>query len=314
MDYKEILFDEASHTYFDNTDRKYISVTTLLGQYKPKYDTDFWSMYTALKNLNYKVKPYPEEQSIMIAGRKVKLDVLKKDPAYSAYQDKTKAEWRITTAEACEKGSIKHNHLEDNINISKVSREGVDTSNAVINPFRKATINNINDLDKTDLLLTYPSIYNRFSYYIERGASIFAEKKVHLEEYGVAGMIDVPIIKGLNFCIDDWKTNKDEMQWYAGYYKKEKIGGKWVKTNTFVVTDERMLGPVSHLANSTLNHYALQLSMYAYILEVWGYKLVDNGLNLIHLRDGYPPKIIPVPYLKKEVQAILEDYKEKRAA
>lgn len=311
MDYKEILFDEASHTYFDNTAKRYTSVTTLLGKYKPKYDTDFWSMYTALKNLHYKVRPYPEERKIMVSGVKYTLEQLKLDKSFSAYQKKTEAEWEITKEEACEKGTLKHNHLEDNINASRVNSDVV--NNLVINPnpFRnKGDIKSIHDLDKTDLAETYPDIYTRFSKYIQMGASIFAEKRVHLVDYGIAGMIDVPIIKDLNFCIDDWKTNKDEMQWLAGYYKKELIGGKWIKGNTFVSTGERMLYPISHLENSTLNHYALQLSMYAYILEQWGYKLVENGLHLIHIRDNVKPKLIKLPYLKKEIQTILEHHKQ----
>lgn len=45
--------------------------------------------------------------------------------------------------------------------------------------------------------------------------------------------------------------------------------------------------------------YALQLSLYAYIMECWGYELVDKGLEKsIHIRPSAEPKLIRIPYLK----------------
>lgn len=310
--YKEILFNEELHEYTNDKNEKYISVTTLIGKYAAKYDTEFWSMYTALKDRHYRVKPYPEKQEIMVAGQMYKLKDLQRDKNFRTFQDLTKAQWAATTAEACIKGSSTHNFLEDNINTSK----GDSTGSTNINIQPRLLGNNFpiiatsHDLAKTDIAQRYPYIYNRLLGYIERGCSIYAEKRVHLDEYKVAGMIDVPIFKDQGFCILDWKTNKDEIQPLAGYYKKEKIGGQWVKTDVFVSTGEKMLYPIAHLEASTYNKYALQLSIYAYILECWGFKLFNNGLEIIHIRDNREPQVIKMPYLKKEVQLILEHYKE----
>ena len=76
-----------------------------------------------------------------------------------------------------------------------------------------------------------------------------------------------------------------------------------------------MLSPISHIEDCNYWHYALQLSLYAWMLEEQGYELIEDGLEIEHLEtepttDGY--KIIgntvyPVPYLKKEIEAILKN-------
>lgn len=31
-------------------------------------------------------------------------------------------------------------------------------------------------------------------------------------------------------------------------------------------------------------------------MECWGYELVDKGLEIIHIRNGYEPRFIKIPY------------------
>jgi len=309
MQYKEIKFDEKLHEYTNEKNTKYISVTTLIGKYAEEFDTDYWSMYTALKDRHYKVKAEYEKGVIIVAGVAYKLKDLKKDKTFATYQNLTIATWAANTADACMKGSATHNFLEDNINKSKGDYKG--STNASIQPVLGLGHNVIattHDLDVTEIGSKFPYIYNRLKSYIERGCSIYAEKKVHLDDFKLAGMIDVPIFKGNKFCILDWKTNKDEFLTVAGYYKKENIGGKWIKGDKFIATGKTMLYPLHHVPCCNFYKYAMQLSTYAYILECWGYELVEGGLEIIHIRDNHEPKVIKIPYLKKEVEAMLQDY------
>lgn len=37
-----LFFDEPSHKYTDNLGNEYVSTTTLLHNYKPKFDKEYW--------------------------------------------------------------------------------------------------------------------------------------------------------------------------------------------------------------------------------------------------------------------------------
>jgi hypothetical protein len=59
-----------------------------------------------------------------------------------------------------------------------------------------------------------------------------------------------------------------------------------------------MLDPVSHLNDCNYNHYRLQISVYAWMLEQAGYKV--RGTRFTHLNNPYI-----FNYMKDEVEAIL---------
>lgn len=308
---EEILFDEPQHKYYDREDRSivYTSVTTFLGEFEKKFDNEFWGMYTALKDKGYKVKPQPETNSILIDGKLNKVKSLLKDDLYKHWYAETIAKWKGINAEACLRGNNTHNYLEDTINQSKGMSTG-SADNHLIVPttgVKLKSIETIHDLDNTTLKETYPYIYNRLKGYIERDCVIFAEKRIRLDLARIAGMIDVPIIKrgGNKFCIVDWKTNKEEFKTKAGYYKKIKVGNGWVKSDQFIETNDTLLAPINHLPDCKLYKYALQLSLYAYIMECWGYELVENGLEIIHIRPTAEPKLIKIPYLKDEIEKLM---------
>lgn len=307
---EEILFTEHDHRYFDRVDNTivYKSATQFLGGYEKKYDQEFWAMYTGLKDKGYKVKPEPEKRAIYVNGQLIPIKGLLKDALYKCYYDETIAKWKGINEEACIRGNNTHNYLEDTINQSK-GKVGGKSDNHLISPLSGTlkNIESVNDLDNTDLKEKYPFIYNRLKGYIERDCVIFAEKRVRLDLAQLAGMIDVPIIKrGSNrFCIVDWKTNKDELKTKPGYYKKIKAGGAWVKSDIFVETNDTFAYPIQHIPYCKLYIYALQLSLYAYIMECWGYELVDKGLEIIHIRPTAEPKLIKIPYLKNEIELLI---------
>jgi hypothetical protein len=302
----DINFNEAEHKYYDDNKKIYTSVTTLIGKYTEQFDTDFWSMFTALKNNHYKVKPEPEKQSIYVAGSLFHLSDLKRTPLFAAWQEEVKAKWKSTTIEACERGNIIHNAIESGINESKQDMSAL--SNQHISPIGNRVIKTIHDLDSTNLKRDFLPVYTRLSAYIDKGFSVFAEKRVFLSKYLIAGMIDAPLFIGKRFCILDWKSNKDTIHERAGYYKKEKINNVWVKSDTFILTGKCFNYPLNNLEASKFNTYALQLSLYAFILEQWGYELIEGGLEIIHFPVGNPPRLLKMPYLKNEIQLLLNHH------
>lgn len=310
---QDILFNEKEHKYYDNFGNTYISVTTIIGKYTDTFNPYYWGMFTGLKDNGYdRLKPDNDEKFIIIAGVKYKIEDLHKDTRFKAWYEFTVAKWNVINIEACDRGNATHNELENNINISKGDYSG--GTNGMILPNSGKSNNGFvisteHDLSKTNLEEKYPEVYNRLIGYINRGCSIFAEKRVFLESFRVAGMIDVPIIKGNKFCILDWKTNKDTLHKTSGYYRKQKVNGMWVKTTEWIENGKCFKYPLNNLQCSKFNIYALQLSLYAYILEQWGFILAEGGLEIMHFPLGEKPKLIKIPYLKEEVEIMLNHYK-----
>uniref|UniRef100_A0A6M3K3P2 Putative PD-(D/E)XK nuclease superfamily protein n=1 Tax=viral metagenome TaxID=1070528 RepID=A0A6M3K3P2_9ZZZZ len=115
---------------------------------------------------------------------------------------------------------------------------------------------------------------------------IEAEKIIFSSRLGLAGTVDLllkdpagPVI------ILDWKTNKE--------LKIE---------NPF----ETGLPPIDHLEDSNLNHYALQLSIYQYILEAEDYYPAGQEYRrlIVHLTET-DNRVYSCKYLKDEIENML---------
>lgn len=315
---QELIFTEHDHKYRDETNLVYTSVTTLLEKYKTQFDNDFWSMYTALKDAGYRLRPHPEERKISLGNVKYTLKSLMDQSYYKELQDLTKAQWVVKTTQACIRGNNIHNSIELGINKSR-NDIGATHNDLItyddVNPFKLGkNISTLNDLDASHLGKDFPDIYNILKPMIEQGCTVFSEKRVYLTKYGIAGTIDCPIIKGKYFSILDWKSNAADMHDTPGYYKKEKIDNVWIKTDTWIITEDRFNDPISHIPASKFHTYCLQLSIYAYIMEQWGYILVNNGLAIVHYPLNKEPVYIPVPFLRNEVIALFTDHKRKLSA
>jgi ATP-dependent exoDNAse (exonuclease V) beta subunit len=124
--------------------------------------------------------------------------------------------------------------------------------------------------------------------YQDRLEHLADEFVIGSEEYDIASAIDHLFINTLTggLVLVDYKTNSD-------IHKNEKYAGK-------------MKAPLGHLKDTTLTHYHLQLSIYKYLVEKYAGVKVDE-MFIVYMSeniDNY--EIIDVPYLKKEVELILE--------
>ena len=113
------------------------------------------------------------------------------------------------------------------------------------------------------------------------------------EEYNIASAIDHLFIhkETGKLILADYKTNSD-------LYKNEKYA-------------KNMKVPLSHLKDTTINHYYLQLSIYKYLLEKYTDLKVDKMIIIWFSEKNEKYRIINVPYLENEVKAILENRREK---
>lgn len=127
----------------------------------------------------------------------------------------------------------------------------------------------------------------------------YPELKLWRHDWCIAGRADKPTIETIGKIryahIEDYKTNKilhTQGYWDARHPEPRK-----------------MLAPIDHLDDCEMTHYTLQLSIYQYMLEYFGFKPgIRRIIHFLHPIEGLgtpKPVIHELPYLRKEVEAML---------
>jgi len=200
--------------------------------------------------------------------------------------------WDKSNSVAIEVGSWYHNQREEDLlSCSTIRRLGIDLN--IVKPIEDNGIKVAPDQNLT------PGIY--------------PEHMVFLKSAGICGQADrVEVVQDV-IDIYDYKTNKE--------IKKQSF------TNWEGVS-EKMLHPIDHLDDCNFIHYAIQLSIYLYIMIKHNPNLKPGKIILEHIifkksgvdkygnpvyekdSDGNPivDKVVPyeLPYLKKEVTNIIK--------
>ena len=255
-----MFFNEEEHRYADQFNNVYTPATTFIGRYVPAFQSDYWAKVKADE-------------------RKVSTTVIK-------------AEWKSITDHACAKGTEKHGNIEEGIKQSSKFKDAIKLPKryASNEMFTLQRLLENEGMGKVDLSVfydsigkRYPLIYKTIAHFVNQGYEVYAEVGVFSFQHLISGMIDCLLVKGKEFIILDWKTNKNEIKFSSGYYKKDKRTGEF--TDEWVSKSEFMLYPIDTMSECTGNHYSLQLSLYAYLVELYGFKCV--GLFLAHIRDQY---------------------------
>lgn len=303
-----LVFDEPQHKYTDTLGNGYISTTTILHNYQPKFDKSYW--------------------------------LRKKSKELGISEKKLEQQWDTIKDEACERGSNTHNGLEDGIKGGSQFKKAIQyletrQSGEMITVADIPTIlGNYRLLDLSEFIeLTenkYPQIYEVFQRYTDNGYQIYAEIGTFLIDFLVSGTIDVLLLREDKFVIGDWKTNRGGLKFEAGYFKKDKSQKPAQTTDIWVPKQDFLLPPVNNLPNCNGSIYNLQLSMYAYMVElILGIPCV--GMWLCHIDSDFElneygqPKRFPdglyhikenpkekttfhvMPYRKQEIELILND-------
>lgn len=145
---------------------------------------------------------------------------------------------------------------------------------------------------------------------------IYPEHLVYLKSVGISGQADRVEVVGDEVKIYDFKTNKE------------------IKTKAFTNwqgSAQMMSGPCSHLEDCHINHYALQLSLYMYMILKHNPYLNPGKLEILHVvfevedydKYGYPitkyneqdepivKEVVPynLDYLQQEIFDIINYHK-----
>lgn len=268
-----LKFTADNHKYTSEDGANWLSVTSLISQFKQPFDAD------------------------KIAEKSSKN---KKSKWYGMSPEDIKAAWKAEANRATTLGTWYHNCRESDIcGFENMERHGLTVP--VFRPIEKEGV--------------------KYSPEQKLKDGVYPEHMVYLKSAGICGQSDlVEVIDGI-VHITDYKTNKEI-----------KVEGF---TNWEGVT-QKMAPPVSHLDDCHLNHYALQLSMYMFIILKHNPKLSPGILTIHHIlfeeagRDRFDNPIsaldshgnpivtdivqYDLPYLKKESIDIihwLEDNKDK---
>ena len=278
-----LYFDEPTHKYTDSLGNSYISVTTMIhDNYTPKFDKKYW--------------------------------LRKKSRELGISSKELERQWQAITDEACSRGTATHNGIEDAIKENSMFKNAIQYLNQVESG-RCITVADIPnliprplDLDKFKEATNnkYEKIYDVFDFYINKGYTIYSEIGAFLIDYLISGTIDILCIKEDRFVILDWKTNRNGLQFEAGYFKKDKSTTPAQLTNQYIVKDEKMLPPLSHLDNCNGMHYTMQLSTYARMVElILGIPCV--GLGLCHIGSPFVKNKYGMPYRDKNNQYPIDE-------
>lgn len=278
-----LYFDEPTHKYTDSLGNSYISVTTIIhDNYTPKFDKKYW--------------------------------LRKKSRELGISSKELERQWQAITDEACSRGTATHNGIEDAIKENSMFKNAIQYLNQVESG-RCITVADIPNLIPRPLDLDkfkeathnkYGKIYDVFEFYINKGYTIYSEIGAFLIDYLISGTIDILCIKEDRFVILDWKTNRNGLQFEAGYFKKDKSTTPAQLTNQYIVKDEKMLPPLSHLDNCNGVHYSLQLSTYARMVEL----ILDIpcvGLGLCHIGSPFVKNQYGMPYRDKNNQYPIDE-------
>ena len=303
-----LVFDEPQHKYTDTLGNGYISTTTILHNYQPKFDKSYW--------------------------------LRKKSKELGISEKKLEQQWDTIKDEACERGSNTHNGLEDGIKGGSQFKKAIQyletrqTGEMITVADIPTILGNYRLLDLSEFIeLTenkYPQIYEVFQRYTDNGYQIYAEIGTFLIDFLVSGTIDVLLLREDKFVIGDWKTNRGGLKFEAGYFKKDKSQKPAQTTDIWVPKQDFLLPPVNNLPNCNGSVYNLQLSMYAYMVElILGIPCI--GMWLCHIDSDFElneygqPKRFPdglyhikenpkekttfhvMQYRKQEIELILND-------
>ena len=211
---------------------------------------------------------------------------------YGMKPKEIEAIWKKESERAMKLGTFYHNQREDDLcSLASIERDG--STVPVFAPIIKDNGLKYAPNQKLD-----PGIY--------------PEHMVYLKSAGICGQSDLVEVVNGKVTVIDYKTNKE------------------IKMNSYKDWEgisQKMQFPLSHIEDCNFNHYALQLSIYMYIIIKHNPKLRPGNMFIHHVQFeeeskdeyGYPihkytldgdPVVkelvqIPVPYLKDEVISLI---------
>ena len=272
-------FIESTHTYSNLKDSsiKYTSVTTLIGKYEQEFDSDFVSKYKAIEKL---VAPevWKKEKGALWKNHKIPNEFLEvysiSEKDLNKVQQDILDEWDKINKLSCERGTKIHAKIE----------------NAFYNKNSDISLQKFGIGGKFQCKKNYNELDMEYGIYPEY---LIYYDNPNLDLH-IAGQIDLLVKNGNNIIIGDWKTNKKLD--FKGFY------------NSSTRSTTKMKYPLTNLDDINFNHYQLQLSTYAWIIQKLYPDFNIERLFICHFDHEGNQKVYEVQYLKDEVEKMLKHF------
>jgi len=275
----KVAFLEGPHKYFNIEDDSinYTSVTTLIGKYENEFDSQWVSKYKALERL-VPADVWKKEKGSIWKSHKIPKEFLEvydiSEDELSKVQQDILDEWAEINRVSCERGTKIHAQLENSF-----YKAG---SNITLKKFGIGGKFECKK-DYSDLDLEY-GIYPEYLIYYDN-----PNLDLH-----IAGQIDLLVKNGNDIWVIDHKSNKkiDLKSFYDSGTRSSK----------------KMKYPLGTLDDCNYQHYTLQLSTYAWMLQKLNPNFIIKDLILNHYDHSGKNTIYHCTYLKDDVEKMLKHY------
>lgn len=283
----DVAFTEADHKYFNvkYPNRQYTSVTTLIGKYHEKFDSDFWSSYKAMEALL-------GEDEFKECGLKVSLLKFKifntdipascgvTEEEFLQTKQEILASYKKANEDACERGTKYHVEKEEALYIKP-----------------KVNIQELN----FPIPLQGEFACERHNFDLNQEVAILPEYLIYWSSkddiINLAGQVDLIVKEGNDIYILDYKTNAKGME-MSSYFDRRKKQSK------------KMFYPINNIDDCMFQHYTIQLSMYAWMLQRINPELNIKELWLLHVDGEGVETSYQVEYIKEDIEKLVKHYKK----
>jgi len=163
-------------------------------------------------------------------------------------------------------------------------KEAADFGTRVHKGIETHLINNCHTADERESNYIYQAINWLYTIkHMKNVSGLEVERIVYNEKHMIAGTIDLLLLSGKKVTLIDWKTNKAiKKKGYKGEKGKE---------------------PLQEVDDCNFNKYTMQLSLYAYMLELQGYEI--EKLIMVHLTENNAVEY-ELKYEKELIKKMLE--------
>ena len=272
-----VYFDDTHEYRAKSDDLKGVSVTTMIHAYTTPFDATFWSSYKALEALLEPeifgiLKPKLLQTKRFNKSILTKLDV--NLDLFNSKKQEILDSYDKKRIASCEYGTKIHAQIENAL-------YGRDP----------------NTLKKFGVGGKIP-VY-KGKYRLELGSGVYPEFMLSYrdDDFLLCGQIDLLIANDNKLTIGDHKTNeKIEFKSFYDKYKKSQTMMKY---------------PLNTIQDCNGQHYTLQLSTYAWMLQQLNPNFEIERLFIHWIDHDGKESFIDVPYMKQEVEKMLTDYKKK---
>ena len=273
---KEIAYFDDTHEYIDKKDGiKGVSVTTLIHSYSNPFDASFWSSYKAMEAL-LDEETFKILKTTLLSTKKFKQEYILKFNIDPKVFEKKKQEildsYDRERNASCELGTKIHAKIEESF--YKGNKKEIQKYNFG---------GNLPVFEGNYELNLKPGIYPEYLISYRKG------------DFLLCGQVDLlQLSDNQELTIIDHKTcKKIEMK---SYYNK------------FTKSSTKMKFPLNNIDDVNGQLYALQMSVYAWMIQQHNPNIKVKRLALHWIDHSGNESFIDVPYLKSDVERMINHY------